>query len=551
MNPYTIGIVGSVLVYLFIGNYMGRRVKGIDDYYVSGRNASTLLIVGTLVASFLSTAAFLGETGFSYAGYSGVMLILVALNLFGYVIGAVFFGRYIRRSRAITVAEFFGKRFVSRRVQTAAGVTIIMGLGAYLLAVTQGASLAISEAMDIPYDVTLLIVWGGYTWFTAYSGSKGVVVTDTIMFLLFTCVAFLSLYFIVEAAGGWFAAIQSLATFESKPGIISWHGVIGPEAKWQSTGDALSWGVILGLAWGITIAVSPWQSSRYLMAKDEHTVIRAACAATVAAMLFYCALIMAAASINLINGDIDPPEKAMIWAAMNVLPTVAGVLLMSGIVAAALSSASTFLSLIAFSATNDLIEITGVSEKRRLALSRYAMLAVGVVILVLAHLQTPAILEISYFAATLFASSWGPVAFMSVWSRRITASGAFWGIVVGFTTNFVAKTLVLYNVIALPVLLDPIIIGLVLSFGTIVIVSSRGRVSAAEHEYRERIHETPASEMSPSKTAGTLGFAYATIVSGLFLGAALIVFYVVPYNDALAQQDARSISGESVVRNDR
>jgi len=35
------------------------------------------------------------------------------------------------------------------------------------------------------------------------------------------------------------------------------------------------------------------------------------------------------------------------------------------------------------------------------------------------------------------------------------------------------------------------------------------------------------------------------------LGAALIVFYVVPYNDALAQQDARSISGESVVRNDR
>ena len=68
MNPYTIGIVGSVLVYLLIGTYMGRRVKGIDDYYVAGRSAPTFLIVGTLVASFLSTAAFLGETGFSYQG---------------------------------------------------------------------------------------------------------------------------------------------------------------------------------------------------------------------------------------------------------------------------------------------------------------------------------------------------------------------------------------------------------------------------------------------------------------------------------------------------
>ena len=29
-------------------------------------------------------------------------------------------------------------------------------------------------------------------------------------------------------------------------------------------------------AWGIVVAVSPWQASRYLMARDEHTVIRSA-----------------------------------------------------------------------------------------------------------------------------------------------------------------------------------------------------------------------------------------------------------------------------------
>ena len=42
---------------------------------------------------------------------------------------------------------------------------------------------------------------------------------------------------------------------------------------------------------------------------------------------------------------------------------------------------------------------------------------------------------LTYFGATLFASAWGPVALMSVWSDRITASAAFWGIVSGFLGN--------------------------------------------------------------------------------------------------------------------
>ena len=85
MNPYTLGIIASMLVYLAVGNYAGRRVKSIEDYYVAGRNGSTFLIVGTLVASYLSTAAFLGETGFTYEGYGGILLILIT----GLAVGVV------------------------------------------------------------------------------------------------------------------------------------------------------------------------------------------------------------------------------------------------------------------------------------------------------------------------------------------------------------------------------------------------------------------------------------------------------------------------------
>ena len=57
------------------------------------------------------------------------------------------------------------------------------------------------------------------------------------MFLLFDVVAFIGLAYIVDAAGGWFATIESLALYEPKSGIISWHGATGPGADWETPLD--------------------------------------------------------------------------------------------------------------------------------------------------------------------------------------------------------------------------------------------------------------------------------------------------------------------------
>ena len=137
------------------------------------------------------------------------------------------------------------------------------------MAVTQGTALVVTEVSGLSYRVALLAVWAGYTAFTFYSGSRGVVINDTMMFLLFMVAAFVALGYVVGAAGGWFAAVDALATFDAKPGIISWHGLTGPGANWATPGDALTWAVILGLAWSVVVAVSPWQASRYLMATQR------------------------------------------------------------------------------------------------------------------------------------------------------------------------------------------------------------------------------------------------------------------------------------------
>ncbi|HEX6260890.1 MAG TPA: sodium:solute symporter family protein [Woeseiaceae bacterium] len=529
MNAYAYGILISIAIYLVVGNYAGRRVKHLDDYFVAGRQAPTLLVVGTLVASLLSTAAFLGEVGMAYSGHGTVVLMLVAINVTGYVAGALLFGRHLRRSRALTVAEYFGQRFASRRVQVAAGLTIIVGLGAYLVAVTQGAALIVTRVSDVSYPAALAAVWLGYTVFTMYSGSRGVVITDTIMFLLFSIVAYCALAFVVVESGGWFETIDRLATYAAKPDIIAWHGVTGPGEIWGTPGEALTWAVILGVAWSVVVAVSPWQASRYLMARNEHTVLRAACGASLALLFMYPVLMLCGAAINLSKADIQPVDTAIIWAAQNLMPTFAGVLLMAGIMAAALSSATTFLSLVGFSASNDVVRHAVDDEAKLLRISRLCMLGIGVMVLMLALALPPRIFWITYFAGTVFASSWGPVAFMSVWSRRITADAAFWGIIVGFGGNIVTKALSYFGVIGLPVWADPIILGAALSTVTIILVSRRGTVSKEEQQNRLKLHVIPESERDANEIRLTRRWPVLLIVGGVVLSSLMIAFWVYPY----------------------
>ena len=403
MDIYSGAILVSLVVYIAVGNYAGRRVKKLDDYFVAGRRAPTLLIVGTLVASLISTNAFLGETGFVYDGQAGPYLLWPAIAAVFYIYGALFFGRYLRRSRAITVADYFGRRFDSQRVQTAAGLTIIFGLGGYLLAVTQGAAYLLTQVVDISYNQALVVSWLSYTAFTMYSGSRGVILTDTLMFLLFSSVALAALVYLINDAGGMSAAVYDLARLPEKPDLMSWSGIVSGDAPFTSGLHFALWYVTILLSWGLVYAISPWQSSRYLIARDEHVVIRAACVAAVSLAVLEIALYLASAVINLSDPGITPSHEVMIHAAKNLLPALMGALLLAGIMAAALSSASTFLSLVGFSLSNDVFAHASLSDDKMLRLSRYTMLGIGIVVLMIAFVTPVDLFWLTYFVGTLFA----------------------------------------------------------------------------------------------------------------------------------------------------
>ena len=548
MSGFQLGIVASLACYLAIGWYAGQRVKHLEDFFVAGRNAPTVLILGTLVASFMSTNAFIGEAGMSYQGHAPLVLIMTCFNCLGYIIGAVFFGRYLRRSKALTVPAFFRARFASRRIQMFAGISIVAGLSAYLLAVTWGMALIITEVTAFSEVTAILMVWASYTFFTLYSGSRGVILTDTVMFLLFSGIIVVTCFFIVDAAGGWFTAIESLATYQEKPGIIAWHGRIGPDVYWQTQWEALIWASILGVAWGIVVAVSPWQTSRYLMARSEHVVIRSACGALIAMLLLYLVTNFAAATVNLINPDITPADSTMIWVATNVLPTALGAILICGVLAAGLSSASTFLSLVGFSVSHDILGdgtdegATAIGENRPpLRAARIAMLAVGFSVIGLALTLPRNIYWLTHFAGPLFASSWGVVAFMSIWSKRITESGAFWGMVTGFGVNVGMNALSVTDLVEWPVVADPILVGVVSSYVAVRIASKRGDHSIAASAYRDTLHHMPAQERDPLAIRQTLVWPKVMVAMGVLIAVAMTLFYALPYGQAIAAAEQMAL----------
>ena len=525
MNLFTTMIGVSLLVYIVIGSYAGRSVKKLDDYFVAGRRAPTLLILGTLVASVMSTSIFMGEAAFTYDGQFGAYMLFPGIAVTGYMLGALFFGVYLRRSRAPTVADYFGHRFQSRRLQQFAGFTIILGLGGYLLIVTQGAAILLSDLTGLSAATSLVVAWLSYTVFTMYAGSRGVIITDTLMFLLFMTGTVMFVVYIVEGFGGISTAMTDMAQLEGKQGIASWTGIIGEGTDWATPMDYVIWAVVVDIAWALVYAVGPWQASRHLMARDEHVVLRAAILAAFCVIALQMLVYGIGGLMNLAKADITPSETVLIWAAQTMVPEMLGAFLLAGIVAAALSSASTFLSLVGFSVSNDI-------GKKPLALTvnttRKIMLATSLVVLVCCYFFPPNIFWFMLFIGTVFASSWGPVGLMSIWSKRITRDAAFWGMVSGFFMNVIPATVDYLGIYAMPEYY-PAVIGTVVSIAVILVVSARGEVSREEKIYRMRLHQPPACDIDRAKTIKTLLAPLGLMIYGMTIPFLLLKYYVVPY----------------------
>ena len=526
MNVYLMGMILSMIVYVVLGLVISKQVKNVNDFFVAGRQAPTFLIVGSLVASYCSTGLFMGDLGEAYSGFYTPFMITAMMLVGGYVVGSVFFGKYLRRSEALTIPEFFGNRFHSRPLRILAAVTAIITMTVYLLSVMQGIGTLMNYVTGVDYNICILLALLTFAILTVTSGSKGVLITDTLMFSIFTGASLIAVAIIVGKLGGWNTAIANVTKMD--PVIFSWAGNL--DHLYPTGTENMIWAVMTGLTWVAVCAVGPWQSSRYLMAKNEHVVVRSAVWATIGVTLLEFFLPTVGAMLNAYQDQIPGASLAMIWATMNLLPKVLGVIVLTGVLAAGISSATTFLSLIGSSVANDIMVIE--DDKKKMKYGRISIIVACVIVMFLAYFNPPQIYIIMLLGGTVVVCSWFPVCIASIWSKRVTKTGAFAGMLLGFIGCAAMKIISALGV-SVPIYLDSFFVGLLANILGLVIGSALTQVSKEEKAFRDRLFVVPQGEMVAAEIKKTKRTLAGFIVFGFVVAIALVTLWVLPYYRAL------------------
>ena len=527
MNIYLVGMTVSMVLYVILGFAISRRVKNANDFFVAGRQAPTILIVGSLVASYCSTGLFMGDVGEAYSGLFSPFMMTVMMLVGGYVLGSVFFGKYLRRSESVTIPEFFGRRFNSKPLRILAAITAIITMTVYTLSVMQGIGTLMNYVTGIDYNLCVLLALITFAILTITSGAKGVLITDTLMFSIFTVASLISVGIIVVKLGGWNVAIENITKIDQA--LLSWSGDLN--YLYPTGTENMVWAIMTGLTWTAVCAVAPWQSSRYLMAKNEHVVIRSSVWAAffVAALEFF---IPTTGALLKVYSDVIPsPVHSMIWGVMNFVPTVIGVVSITGVLAAGISSATTFLSLISSSITNDILDLN--DDKKKMRYGRIAILVVCLLVMILAYFNPPQIYVILLLSGTVVVCSWFPVCIASVWSKRVTKTGAFAGMLCGFLGCAIMKIISTVGGVSLPIYLDSFVVGLIANILGLVIGSALTQPTKEETDARIKLFEIPVKELDATEQKKTKLTLIGFMAFGILVSVAMIVLWVIPYHNAL------------------
>jgi len=156
------------------------------------------------------------------------------------------------------------------------------------------------------------------------------------------------------------------------------------------------------------------------------------------------------------------------------------------------------------------------------------MVLVAGISLIITLFQPPAIFWISIFAATLFAASWGPVAFASVLWKKVTKTGALLSILAGVLGVLISELLLLFDLITLPGFLNSAVFGMISSIIALVIGSLLTEPPEAEINYREKLLILPEEEKDEKEIKQTKKYPVLLFASGTVMIIVTFLFYYMP-----------------------
>jgi solute:Na+ symporter, SSS family len=262
-----------VIVYptisLFIGLFVRKFIKNMDDFVCAGRGLGTALGIATMTGTELGliTVMYSAQKGFK-GGFAAFHIALVA-GVVTFVVGCTGFIVFrLREMKVMTIPEFYERRF-DRKTRILGGIMMALGgilnmglflkIGSMFIVGITGLS---AESWALPAVMIFLI--GLVLIYTCLGGMISVVIADYVQFVVLSFGMLVAVLLCVKNVG-WSPLFETIARIKGNAGF---------DPTVAEGGFGLEYILFVGFIGLVSCAIWPTAVARALAMKSPQAVKR-------------------------------------------------------------------------------------------------------------------------------------------------------------------------------------------------------------------------------------------------------------------------------------
>ncbi len=489
INSSTVCIMLTMVVYLIgmllVGVYFTKKNNSTSDFYLGGRTLGPLVTAMSAEASDMSGYLLLGIPGLAYlSGLADVGWTIIGLALgtyFNWLFTSRRLRSYTHRLDAITIPEFFSKRFHDKKniLSLIAAIIIIVFFIPYTASGFAACGKLFSSLFGINYVGAMIVSAVVIVGYTAAGGFLAASMTDFIQSIIMTAAIFAILIFAAVTAGG---TEGIAANVRSLPGFLSLTQSYVPETGESTAYNLLH--IITTVSWGLGYFGMPHILLRFMAINDEKNLKlsrRVASIWVVIAMAVAVGIGVSGRALSeqgiiasLANADTETViiRIADLLSKHGIFPALIAGLVLSGILASTMSTADSQLLAASSSVSQNILQDKfglKLTTKQSMIAARLMVVIIAILGIIIARNPESSVFGIVSFAWAGFGAGFGPLIICSLFWKRTTLPGAISGMVAGGIMVFVWKYLVkpIGGIFGVYELLPAFLVGIVI----IVVVS--------------------------------------------------------------------------------
>lgn len=445
-------IINTFVLYIgimmAIGVYYYRRTRNMSDYFLGNRKLGAWVTSLSAEASDMSGWMLMGVPGFAYlaglnAGWIAVGIAIGTWANWHFV--AARLRKYTELAdNALTLPEFLQNRYhdTTNLLRIVPAIFILIFFVIYTASGFVSAGRLFETVFGIPYEYAIFIGAGSVIFYTLVGGFLAVARTDFIQGIMMFFAILVVPICGTMASGGFERTLAEIDSVQAS--------MLQPLTKPDgSTLGAIE--LISLLAWGIGYFGQPHILVRFMAIRTSGEIRRA----THIAMTWVVLSLAAAVAVGMVGRvfltqELSGTASETVFLVMTneLFPPIAAGLILSAVLAAIMSTASSQLLVAASAFAQDFYRtlIHKDAEQTELVwISRASVLVIASLAVFLGFNPNSFILDMVSYAWAGFGAAFGPAILMSLFWKRTTRNGVIAGIIVGGVTVLVWKQFALFG----------------------------------------------------------------------------------------------------------